>query len=95
MIPRRVKLALALLLFAAPAQAQAPDACAYLSGLIPVDGGPLFLPSYPTAEDGPLRGVAFLYDDAVAAIAFTGCGEAGKARRIGDEIGRASCRERV
>jgi hypothetical protein len=79
-------LAALFLLFAGAAQAQSTDACAYLSGLIPVEGGPLFLPSYPTAEDGPLRGVAFLYDDAVAAIAFTGCGEAGKARRIGDAI---------
>ncbi len=75
-----------LLLFAGPAHAQSPDACAYLSSLIPVDGGPLFLPSYPTAEDGPLRGVAFLYDDAVAAIALVGCGEAGRARRIGDAM---------
>jgi hypothetical protein len=68
------------------AQAQPTDACAYLSSLIPVDGGPLFLPSYPTAEDGPLRSVAFLYDDAVAAIALVGCGEAGRARRIGDAM---------
>ena len=79
-------LAAAFLLFAGVAQAQPIDACAYLSGLIPVEGGPLFLPSYPTAEEGPLRGVAFLYDDAVAAIALTGCGEAGRARRIGDAI---------
>ena len=79
-------LAAAFLLFAGAAQAQPTDACAYLSGLIPVEGGPLFLPSYPTAEEGPLRSVAFLYDDAVAAIALTGCGEAGRARRIGDAI---------
>ncbi len=81
-----VKLALALVLLAVPVQAQTTDACAYLTGLIPVEGGPLFLPSYPTAEDGPLRSVAFLYDDAVAAIALVGCGEAGRARRIGDAI---------
>ena len=78
--------AAAIAALAAPAQAQASDACAYLSGLIPVDGGPLFLPSYPTAEEGPLRSVAFLYDDAVAAIALVGCGEAGRARRIGDAM---------
>ena len=82
----RLLLAAAFLLFAVPAQAQSADACAYLSGLIPIEGGPLFLPSYPTAEEGPLRGVAFLYDDAVAAIALVGCGEAGKARRIGDAM---------
>ncbi len=67
------------------AQAQS-DACAYLAGLVPVDGGPLFLPSYPTAAEGPLHSVAFLYDDAVATIALVGCGEAGRARRIGDAI---------
>jgi hypothetical protein len=66
--------------------ADAPSACVTLAGLIPIDGGPLFLPSYPTAEPGPLHSVAFLYDDAVAAIALAGCGEAGRARRIGDAI---------
>jgi len=80
------KITLAFFLFTGTAQAQAPDACAYLSGLIPVDGGPLFLPSYPTAEEGPLRSVAFLYDDAVAAIALVGCGAADRARRIGDAM---------
>jgi hypothetical protein len=64
----------------------APSACAMLAGLIPIEGGPLFLPSYPTAQPGPLRSVAFLYDDSVAAIALAGCGEAGRARRIGDAI---------
>ncbi|HEX4507832.1 MAG TPA: hypothetical protein VH722_19045 [Alphaproteobacteria bacterium] len=82
----RLLLAALFLLFAVPAQAQQADACAYLSSLIPIEGGPLFLPSYPTAEEGPLRGVAFLYDDAVTAIALIGCGEAGKARRIGDAM---------
>jgi hypothetical protein len=70
----------------APAQAQTPDACAYLSSLIPAEGRAFFLPSYPTAEDGPLHSVAFLYDDAVAAIALVGCGETGRARRIGDAM---------
>jgi hypothetical protein len=83
---RQIGAALLFLGFAGAVQAQPTDACAYLSGLIPVEGGPLFLPSYPTAEDGPLRGVAFLYDNAVAAIALVGCGEAGKARRIGDAM---------
>jgi hypothetical protein len=63
-----------------------PTACAYLASLIPVAGGPLFLPSYPAAGPGPLRGVAFLYDDAVTAIALSGCGEAERARRIGDAM---------
>jgi hypothetical protein len=81
---------LAACLFAASlsaaATAEPQTACAYLTSLVPEEGGPLFLPSYPTAEPGPLRGVAFLYDDAVAAIALIGCGEPGRARRIGDAI---------
>lgn len=71
----------------AHAQPQQPQtACAYLTGLVPADGAALFLPSYPTAEEGPLRGTAFLYDNAVAAIALVGCGEAGRARHIGDAV---------
>jgi hypothetical protein len=61
-------------------------ACHDLEQLIPIDGGPLFLPSFPTAEPGPLRSVAFLYDQAVAVIALTGCGDAARARRIGDAM---------
>jgi hypothetical protein len=85
-----MRIAMAVLLFfglagVSVAQPQ-QTACAYLTSLVPAEAGPLFLPSYPTAEDGPLRGVAFLYDDAVAAIALVGCGEAGRARHIGDAI---------
>jgi hypothetical protein len=85
-----MRLAIAILLFCglagfAAAQPQ-PSACAYLSSLVPAETGPLFLPSYPTAEDGPLRGVAYLYDDAVAAIALVGCGSPERARSIGDAI---------
>jgi hypothetical protein len=71
-----------------PARAEpaARPACGYLTSLITADGGPIFLPSYPTAAEGPLRSVAFLYDDAVAAIALVGCGEAGRAAKIGDAI---------
>ncbi len=73
--------------YAQPGHAEpAIGACAYLASLIPRGDGPLFLPSYPTADPGPLRGVAFLYDNAVAAVALTGCGEAARARRIGDAI---------
>jgi hypothetical protein len=69
---------------AEPARPQ--TACNYLVSLVPADAAPMFLPSYPTAEEGPLRGTAFLYDNAVAAIALVGCGEAGRARHIGDAI---------
>src|SRR5207248_915532 len=63
------------------------SACGYLAGLIDkAPQGPLFLPSYPTVESGPLHGAAYLYDNAVAAIALVGCGERDKARRIDAEI---------
>ncbi|WP_291708829.1 hypothetical protein [Bradyrhizobium sp.] len=69
---------------AAPLQASvAPkaSACGYLAGLIDKapPSGPLFLTSYPTVESGPLHGAAYLYDNAVAAIALVGCGEQDKA----------------
>src|SRR6266849_4015333 len=63
------------------------SACGYLAGLIDkAPPGPLFLPSYPTVESGPLHGAAYLYDNAVAAIALVGCGEQDKAYRIGSAI---------
>jgi hypothetical protein len=61
-------------------------ACQTLAGQIDTKTAPLFLPSYPTQTSGPLGGVAFLYDNAAAAIALTGCGDTAKARRIGDAM---------
>ena len=80
--------ALALTFFAptAPAAA-APSPCAYLAAQIDAaPSGPVFLASYPTAGDGPLKDTAFLYDNAAAAIALVGCNEVPRARRIGDAI---------
>ncbi|WP_344470126.1 hypothetical protein [Rhizomicrobium electricum] len=48
--------------------------------------GPLFLTSFPEARDGPLHDTAFLYDNAVAIIALTGCGRPNQAARIGEAI---------
>jgi hypothetical protein len=64
------------------------SACGYLAGLIDKapPSEPLFLPSYPTVESGPLHGAAYLYDNAVAAIALVGCGEQDKAYRIGSAV---------
>ncbi|MDH6259207.1 hypothetical protein M2427_003135 [Bradyrhizobium sp. BR13661] len=63
------------------------SACGYLAGLIDnAPPGPLFLPSYPTVESGPLHDAAYLYDNAVAAIALVGCGQQDKADRIGAAI---------
>jgi hypothetical protein len=77
------------------AQASAPTACATLADVM--DGrasGPVFLPSYPTVNAGPLHGAAFLYDNAVATIALMACGQPQKARRIGDAIVAALDRDR-
>lgn len=64
------------------------SACGYLVGLVDKapPSRPLFLPSYPTVESGPLHGAAYLYDNAVAAIALVGCGKQDKAYRIGSAI---------
>jgi hypothetical protein len=72
---------------AAPLHALEPpraSACGYLADLVDkAPPGPLFLASYPTVESGPLHGAAYLYDNAVAAVALAGCGERDKAYRIG------------
>jgi hypothetical protein len=89
MFKRRFSLASILgacLLFGAHARAaELPSACAQLSKTMDTaPPGPVFLPSYPTAKSGALLDAAFLYDNAVAVIALTGCGDAPKAMRIGD-----------
>ena len=69
------------------AAAAVPSACDDLSRSI--DGapdGPVFLASYPTIRSGPLSGVAYLYDNALAAIALVACGQPEKASRIADAI---------
>lgn len=48
--------------------------------------GAVFLPSYPTMREGPLKDAAYLYDNAVAALALVGCGRKEQAGRIGDAI---------
>jgi hypothetical protein len=46
----------------------------------------MFVTSFPTAEQGPLKDVAFLYDNAVAAIALVACGYTSQAAQIGDAV---------
>jgi hypothetical protein len=73
---------------ATPVAAAEPDeACRYLAREMDArPGGAMFLPSYPTVRDGPLKDAAYLYDNAVAATALVGCGKTQQARRIGDAI---------
>jgi hypothetical protein len=74
------------------AQQQLADStCATLrSAATAVPGdGPMLLPSYPTLKQNDdatraLENVAFVYDNAVAGIALTACGEPAQAKRIAD-----------
>jgi hypothetical protein len=67
--------------------ADAHSACDYLTRTIQAQpGSAVFLASYPTVEHGPLQQAAFVYDNAVAAIALVACGQAAQARRIGDAM---------
>jgi len=69
------------------AAAPAVDACAWLTRQMSMQSAPaVFLASYPDAEPGPLRQAAFLYDNALAAIALAGCDRLADARRIGDAM---------
>ena len=77
---------LALIQATATVKAAPGSACDYLGGLIQPKGPPTFLVSYPTAGPGALQGAAFLYDNALAAIALIGCGHVDQARRVGDAI---------
>ncbi|HLY07322.1 MAG TPA: hypothetical protein VKR31_16370 [Rhizomicrobium sp.] len=72
-----------------------PDACSYLTRAVDRQpAGPGFLPSYPTARIPALKGTAYLYDNAVAAIALVGCGERKRAAHIADAMMAALTRDR-
>ena len=78
----------AALLAAMPAgRATTPTACA-LPGRDDGSsaGAAVLLASYPDAPPGPLKQAAFVYDNAVAAIAIVSCGQPAQARRIGDAL---------
>lgn len=75
------------LLAATIAPAIAGPACADLEQAVDATPqGPVLLASYPTVKEGPLKGTAFVYDNAAAIIALVGCGAPDKARRIGDAL---------
>jgi hypothetical protein len=75
--------------------AETPTACIYLSNaMTAVPPGPAFLASYPKERSGPLQDAAFLYDNAVAAIALVACDKTGAAARIGNAILAALDRDR-
>lgn len=75
-----------LWLLAGPAAAH-PPACTSLGDLVNTrHPGPDFLASFPTAASGPLHDAAFLYDNAVAAVALIACGHSRRAAQVGDAI---------
>jgi hypothetical protein len=79
----------ALLLLPFPAMA---EPCATLARQVDAAGG--FVVSYPAAPDKALKNVAFLYDNAAAALALIGCGDTEHARAIGDAILAAQAQDR-
>jgi hypothetical protein len=76
-----------LLLLAGFQPGLASDACLALSAVPALyQPGPVFLASYPTVESGPVQNVAFVYDNAVAAIALAACGRPDQAAQIADAM---------
>ena len=95
----RRRLAFALLIMIAlgmPAAYSAPPpACRTLTRMMAQQKpGPVFLASYPTASVVQLRNTAYLYDNAIAAIALIGCGQPALAGRIGAAILIAQAHDR-
>jgi hypothetical protein len=96
-----------LLLVLWPATVQAADfgdrLCASLSRRVAAmpGSGPVFLRSYDAADgastptEPALATAAFIYDNALAAIALTACGDDKAARRIGDAIVLAAATDRA
>ena len=81
-------------------QQLAGSSCAALhAAAVAIPGnGPMMLPSYPSlkATDDATRAlenVAFVYDNALAGIALTACGEPAQARRIADALLLAAARD--
>lgn len=76
--------------------------CATLAAAVDAvpGSGPAFVQSYKPAPGeaelpGPLRNAAFVYDNAVLAIALVGCGRASQARRIADAMVAAETHDRA
>lgn len=78
--------AFAALIAFVPAQAETSACAALVNAAELAAGQPAFIASFPTAEPGPLHKVAFLYDNAVAAIALIACGAPERAKLIGEAM---------
>src|SRR3954470_8705431 len=64
----------------------AAEPCAALAKQADAAGSAAFVVSYPSAPDKALKNVAFLYDNAAAALALIGCGDAAHAQQIGAAV---------
>jgi hypothetical protein len=81
----------------------AASLCASLAAAVDTaaaGSGPVFVASYRPADDETtlppeLASTAFTYDNALAAIALTACGDVARARRIGDAFLAAISRDRT
>lgn len=82
---------------AGAADGVAARGCAVLGQRVAAAGsGPVFLASYDGVDDEPaLRGAAFTYDNALAAIALVACGDVAHARQIGDALLQAATTDRA
>lgn len=80
--------------FAAMPADAAPSACTTLQTQAAQLTSPAFLVSFPKEKTGPLAGVAFLYDNAVAAIALVACGDTAHAKSIADAMLAAQAHDR-
>lgn len=76
--------------------------CAALRGVLAAQApdGPVLIASYQPGPDETalpegIRGSAFVYDNALAAIALIACGEIDQARRIGDALVIAATHDRT
>lgn len=89
------------MVLAAPARAADPATevsargCAALAARVDGDE-PQFLASYDDVDDEPaLKGAAFTYDNALAAIALVACGDVAHAAAIGDALVAAATMDRA
>lgn len=84
---RKFLVACVLVVWSVLNPAVADDACLTLINAPGLrETGAVLLPSFPTVASGPVQNVAFLYDNAVAAIALAGCGRIDSAAQIADAM---------
>jgi hypothetical protein len=95
---RRVWLVFYLLITAAAeAGPLADDLCAVIGARVTAIAGegPVFLASWEETDEPALKGAAFTYDNALAAIVLWACGRRDEAKRIGTALRLAATEDRA